>query len=64
LIHLRLLYLVAKLLQAKVVGILSQKPVDVIQGSLMIPGGYHLIHLRLLYLVAKLLQAKVVGILG
>jgi len=59
--HLLRPYLVAKLLQFTVVGILCQKLVDMVQSPLVIPGGYHPIDL---HLVAKLLQFPIVGILG
>jgi len=35
-----------------------------VQGTLMIPGSYHLIHLCLLHLITQLLQALIVGILS
>jgi len=54
-------YPIAKLLEFTVVGILSQKAVQVVQGTLVIPHGNHLLGLDP---IAKLLQLTVVGILG
>jgi len=59
--HLIHLHLIAKLPQFRIVGILGNKPVYVLQGTLIVPRGNHLIHL---YLIAKLPQFTVLGILG